>query len=393
MTLRGALPAACHSVSLAIALCIEHMNSPLAGAWLFFHFLGCGLMVFDGHAYSHRTGLRFHMLMWLLMIAVSTFLLCPVMNGATIMWTLAAMPMLALSMKPQYLKSYLVGFGIVLGVFALGLIAQFALAVDYTAGQSYSWFSTDHKPGERYAAAWPLLDPNNAACVVNMALIPCFWLALNWKRKPKSWDPLDGQPTLDYYLFSQRSLWWIAATIIFLFALIVTGSKAGIACAGIACAALIISRYGVMGAILMLPFTILGGLALPSIALSFANRLPIWHSAGSLLDISPLRGIGLGMFGNYYAQVRTEHYTGGWFAHNDVLQIAIEMGIPAALIFLWQWVEVAAETCRRNIVATCVIGAVLLQAMLEFQFYVTSISLLLGLALAWYDANTEDNFA
>lgn len=376
MTARCVLSAACHSISLAIALCVQHSNSPLAGAWLLFHFLGCGLMAFDGGKYWSFSNLRLSMLLWLLAIGAATFLINPVVNGATVMWILASMPMLALSMKRKYLKSYLVGFGVVLFSYAMVLVGQFALHVDYTAvGLTYHWFSYGNEGLN--AAAWPLIDPNNAACVMNMGLIPVFWLTLkDWK-----WTPI---------------------LMIFAMALVATGSKAGILVAVGAAAVLIVAHYGerliqswFFAALITLG---LAGFGIwyydlwEIFSLSFSNRIPIWSASMQILDHSPMRGVGLGMFGQYYAQVRTEQFSGGWFAHNDLLQIAIEMGIPAAFIFAWQWIEVFDGVCRRNLVAVCVIGAVLCQAMVEFQFYLPSISLLLGLALAWYDANGEDEF-
>ena len=90
----------------------------------------------------------------------------------------------------------------------------------------------------------------------------------------------------------------------------------------------------------------------------------------------------MGTFGTYYQQVRIETDTGGWYAHNDILQLAIEMGFPAVLVFCELFSIVAVTTTRRNIVSACVLLALFLQAMVEFQFYVPAVSIIAGLALA-----------
>ena len=77
------------------------------------------------------------------------------------------------------------------------------------------------------------------------------------------------------------------------------------------------------------------------------------------------------------------------FAHNVVMQIAIEMGWWAALVFVAMWVSVLLKTCHTNIVAAGVLVAIMLQSMLEFQFYVPVVSLLAGLALAYHSCYHE----
>ncbi|MCL6594766.1 MAG: O-antigen ligase family protein [Firmicutes bacterium] len=62
-------------------------------------------------------------------------------------------------------------------------------------------------------------------------------------------------------------------------------------------------------------------------------RLHVWHDAGTLLRAHPWLGSGFGSFADVYPQVQTalpgkiiEH------AHNDYLQAAVELGLPAALL-------------------------------------------------------------
>jgi hypothetical protein len=70
------------------------------------------------------------------------------------MWVLSAAPILGLCLQKKHLKSYLIGFGTVLTLYAIGLIAQMLLGVKYTTYDA--------------GYAWPLLDPNNAAAVFKL---------------------------------------------------------------------------------------------------------------------------------------------------------------------------------------------------------------------------------
>lgn len=344
------LPAWLHAAALLIALFVQSMGSPLAGAWLFFHLAGCAVLLKDG--YPERNPVWYASLAWLLALGLSTFILAPVGGAAAVMWVLASMPTLALCLKAKHVIPYAKSMGGVLLVYAIGLIIQYALGVKYDQLNYIGY-------------AWPLIDPNNAAAVINCGLIPAVYLALR----------------------NKKYLWLV---LIFAAALFVTRSTAGAGAALIASFFLIRERHGGMAADFMLVGGILTALLTFTVwptpfekaLTSFAWRFPIWEASLPLLDIRPWSGLGLGSFAFYYAQVRTEPVTAGWYAHNDILQFAIEMGIPAALAFCGLILSVAWTTTRKNIAPACVLLAVLLQSMVEFQFYVPAISLLLGLALA-----------
>ncbi len=299
---------------------------------------------------------------WLLVIVISAFFIRPVQNAALYMWFLTAMPMLALCLRKDDLPSYLAAFGGVLGLYALGLLIQWGLNVHYTN------FDYRAGPDARPQAAWPLLDPNNAAALLNMAFIPCVWLAT---KRPR----------------------WILGVLLFGAALYVTRSKAGWMAAGIACTILLAYRYDIYLRFVALIAGILAVCATPfidhlePIRASFAERLPIWKASMSILAYEPWRGIGLGQFGAYYAKVRTETNTVGSFAHNDILQFAIEMGLFAAVAIGVLIAITALRTWKGNAVSACVMLAVLLQALVEFQFYLPCISLAMGVALAYHRLN------
>jgi O-antigen ligase len=182
---------------------------------------------------------------------------------------------------------------------------------------------------------------------------------------------------------------WFDLLFVFVAALVVTLSKAGILTALLACGILLLHRYGkklLLGGLLGLAGLFPTEWAwdmVQQVLWSVHDRLPIWATSLKML-VHPFTGLGLGSFGFYYQQVRTENYTAGWFAHNDPLQFAVEMGIPAALVFVGLIATVALTTRTRNIAPACAMLAVFLMSLVEFQFYLPVISLLMGLALAFH---------
>lgn len=101
-----------------------------------------------------------------------------------------------------------------------------------------------------------------------------------------------------------------------------------------------------------------------------------------MLEVRPLFGLGLGTFYHYYQVARTEFYTAGWHSHNDMLQIAIEMGFPALAVFMTVFGTALVRTNRANLLPGCILLGILLQSMTEFQFYIPAVSVLAGMALA-----------
>lgn len=348
------LAAVLHAIALLIALNVQSMSSPLAGAWLLFHFAGC---ICSYRPSDNKNLLWSLALGWLITIGVSCFILAPVVNGATTMWILAAMPMLALSVRKDNLEAYADCFMAVIILYAIGLIVQMMIGVRYTSFEY--WVPWRHS----YAVAWPLLDPNNAAALMNAALVPWIYMSL---RNPK-------------YLFM---------VALFILALIATASRAGGMVALITSSILIAERFGfAAGSFLFIAASGAVGWFWTALMGTLQARLEIWKGAWPLLWIHPITGLGLGSFGHYYDQVRIETTSGGWYAHNDILQFAIEMGLPAAFVFCLLMLAMALMTWRRNIVSGCVLLALFLQAMVEFQFYVPALSLVAGLAMAYHMVN------
>ncbi len=133
---------------------------------------------------------------------------------------------------------------------------------------------------------------------------------------------------------------------------------------------------------------------LPHLAQDSSRRV-IWESSWHLLQVSPWRGIGLGLFFLAYPAFRNPaDSSGGYFAHNDYLQIWIETGLPGLLLLLsvlfavlWLFVRALKVTGRRGharIEMTglfCGLLAVAGHSIVDFNLYILSIMMTAGLAM------------
>ena len=124
-------------------------------------------------------------------------------------------------------------------------------------------------------------------------------------------------------------------------------------------------------------------------------RLVIWDSSWNLLKVSPWHGIGLGIFYLAYPPYRSPADTsGGFFVHNDYLQIWIETGLPGLLLLLsvlvsGLWLLVRAlrttnmsKSTRIEIVGLfCGLLAVAAHSFVDFNLYILSIMMVSGLVM------------
>lgn len=340
-----------HGTSLVLGLTVQSMTTPLLGAWLF------SLLLFCLSSYKPQppNPVWIAVLLWLVVLGASTFLISPVPGGASTMWCLAAMPMVALSVRREHMESIFKTAFVIVFLYALALIGQMMLHIRYT---NFEYFIPWR---DSYAVAWPMIDPNNASMVLNFGLITSFFLAL---KKPVYW----------------------VFTGYFILALIATASRMGALAGAVGCAILLIEHIGVTMTMMAGMFVAFPAIEILSSAFktSLPARLEMWKEAYPLLWMRPWGGIGMGMFSFYYKQIRIEQATGGWYLHNDPYQIAIEMGLPALAVFVFLILMVGFTTTRKTLVSASVLLAVLLQSFMEFQYYVPAVSMLAGLALAYH---------
>lgn len=137
------------------------------------------------------------------------------------------------------------------------------------------------------------------------------------------------------------------------------------------------------------------GARLPHL-LQDSARLVIWNSSWNLLKASPWHGIGLGTFYLAYPPYRSPlDASGGFFVHNDYLQIWIETGLPGLLLLLsvlvsGLWLLVRAlrvthmsKSARIEIVGLfCGLLAVAAHSFVDFNLYILSIMMVSGLVMA-----------
>lgn len=339
---------------------MQSTGSPFAGAWLPLHLIACALLLRQG-SYPKLNIFGYAALAWLSWLVLSTFFMRPIAGSGIFFWMLASMPALALCLKRANLPQYVRCFGAVIGLYVIGLIGQLLFSVHYTV--------LDFE-GRR---AWPLIDPNNAAAIINIGLIPSFYFLL--------------RGTLGRL--------WVEAFVIMALGVFITGSVTGIAVAIGVCGLIAIFYYGALSLLLAVPAALLvliGTLAynpgiIVSRSVSLMERVSMVKAAWQLAWLHPWTGLGLSSFPFYYAQIRTEYMTAGWHCHNDLLQIAIELGVPAALLFTAMLLLFICRTSRHNAVTGYIILAITLQALLEFQFYIPSVSLVMGLVLGYHLIN------
>jgi O-antigen ligase len=223
----------------------------------------------------------------------------------------------------------------------------------------------------------------------------------------------------------QRLVLWLAVAVVLFTALFFSRSRMGIVAA---CASLLVffglagaSRFqGKMGFLLSTGFIVLSiGLAVwigpGPIVSRFAevqqeftahdqSRLSIWQDAQALVRNHPLIGTGLGTFPIAFTAVQTTFL--GQFvnhAHNDYLELAIDLGLPAAIILFASILWTLARTFRtfllgqghfdRCIALGCVgsIVAILLHSMTDFNLYIPANAVLFAVVLGIATSNQRTN--
>jgi tetratricopeptide (TPR) repeat protein len=124
-------------------------------------------------------------------------------------------------------------------------------------------------------------------------------------------------------------------------------------------------------------------------------RLIIWESSWNLLQATPWQGIGLGLYYLAYPPYRNPaDSSGGFFAHNDYLQIWIETGLPGLALLLvvlvaafMLFVRALRKTGLRSgahIEMTglfCGLLAVAGHSVVDFNLYILSIMMISGLSM------------
>lgn len=122
---------------------------------------------------------------------------------------------------------------------------------------------------------------------------------------------------------------------------------------------------------------------------SFAIRLRIWQGALDMIRHNPLTGTGIGTFTRGFPRYRPDGLGGlANFAHNDYLETACGMGVPALIVMLWLIVTVIITGMKQYgpdlYRLGCVIGilSLSLHALSDFNFHIPANMLLFTVYLA-----------
>lgn len=133
------------------------------------------------------------------------------------------------------------------------------------------------------------------------------------------------------------------------------------------------------------------------------ERLYIWQATLAMIrDHFPF-GAGIGTYFLFYPQYRLpqEVFSGGFMAHNDPLQFLAEMGMAAPVLFYIFLALAFARMARfrrggdpadgravMSMAVFCGLGAMIVHAHADFNFYAPPILVLAGLQLAWWHRET-----
>lgn len=291
--------------------------------------------------------------------------------------------------------------------------ALYGLAVVFSGAESIFWFK---KTAYYDAVTATFVNPNSFATWCGIGLL-CVTAVL--RRRVELVEPYRAAnfKLKLYFLIAEylpRNVLWLAAWLMLGSALLLSLSRGAAMATFLALLAflwLLAARRGLRPRILALRFIGLilasGGLlllaggsleqALWKIGPDWAKREEIYSLTLKAIEERPLLGTGLDTFASVYRSHRSaEIRPGVTMAHNDYLELALELGIPAALLFVFA-VFVLALGCawgvltrRQNFVlpalgvATCtLVGA---HSLIDFSLQIPAVavmfSLILGVAVA-----------
>ena len=130
------------------------------------------------------------------------------------------------------------------------------------------------------------------------------------------------------------------------------------------------------------------------------SRWLIWQAAWAMLQDAPWHGIGPGLFWLAYPPYRAAaDNSGGFYVHNDYLQLSLEGGWPTFIILLcllalvaFRYARLLRWAPRRRVHEGSGLFAALLavafHSLLTFNFYQLPILIVMGALLARFDAIT-----
>jgi O-antigen ligase len=309
---------------------------------------------------------------------------------------------------------------LIVSLVALGTFEAFYGLIQYLGGWQKIFFYV--KKFDMEEATGTYINRNHYAGFLEMILpfsLALLFLEYTRLRRAQS-SPIEYTRRLMTRQTLQRLVLYLSIAVVLLAALLFSRSRMGIIAASVSSLVIFalvgISRFhGRIGTLLAILFISLSvSLAIwigPGPIISrFADvqqefdsrdqsRLSIWRDARELVRQNPVFGTGLGTFPIAYTTVQTS-FLGGFVnhAHNDYLELGIDLGLPAALVLFGSIFYILARAVRtffhsralfeRSVALGCAgsIVAISLHSLTDFNLYIPAnavlFSTILGLAVA-----------
>ena len=243
--------------------------------------------------------------------------------------------------------------------------ALYGLAMTFSGLDLVLWYE---KTAYRSAVTATFVNPNSFGTYCGLGLL-CATAALHGAYERDA-PPASGSPRLRVHFlladFLPRHATLLAAWLLLAFALLLSLSRGALAATGLAhlvFLSALAARRGVRARALAVrsgAATLLAAALLVLASQGLERRLwdvgPDWTKRSQIyaqtvaaIAENPLAGTGLGTFEAVYRSHRTaEVRPGVRMAHNDYLELALELGIPAAVLFV-SAIAALALGCARGI--------------------------------------------
>lgn len=204
---------------------------------------------------------------------------------------------------------------------------------------------------------------------------------------------------------TKESLYYRILSALLFSGLILTKSRTAIALATILLLLFILKEYGryrfliKYAAVIIVAFLAILTFLKTRSTVFLGDRLNWWQAAISMFAAHPLNGVGWGNFGNCYLVYRPNISLNTLYAHNIVLQILAETGIPGLIAFGvlgTQNYRIYREQIRasnKNDLALCTllaIGGFFLYNLLDYSFYIPAVQLLFWFCVGTLVARTAE---
>lgn len=294
---------------------------------------------------------------------------------------------------------------------ALALAEAFYGLVQYLGNwQTIWWYSKKYDLAE---ATGTYINRNHFAGLLEMILPFAVCLAFYEAEKRTLSHPRRGRPSGKADQTISIVSLWLAVAVVLVASLVFSRSRMGLL-AAIASLIVMFSLSALQRrmvpvtigfALLILSLGLAGWIGLRPALTRFENlaqempgqqatRLSIWPGTLELIAEHPLMGNGLGTFPVAYTPYQTSFVTKFVnHAHNDYLELASDLGIPAALVLFGSVVWVLGGAMRtffraesrfeKNLSLACVgsIVAILLHSLTDFNLYIPANALIFAVIL------------